>query len=337
MQIITKNWQRHGNYSGYEILINHLSIKRKIIKNFSIPFFVSKKFKSYTQLSNYSTVSLSKELRLLFKFPLNKTIFVLYGDMDFYYLHFLKRSLLKNAKNKIIVTFHHPPQEIEKRINYNRKLVLGSIDKIIVMGTNQIPFFEKYSNAKIKFIPHGIDTNYFKLNNLINKKNQILIIGVSHRDHQRNIKIIENFNKYNSNIVFKIVMPSSSAEIYKSCDNVELITQIISDNELLNFYHESKAILLSLTDCTASNTILEALSTGCPLVVNNVGAVLDYIPKDSNIPVFNNHEIEKEVIYLKKLLNDSSFAFEVGKKQRKLALNYDWKVISKTTEDFILS
>ena len=335
IQLISKNWQRHGNYSGYEKIIPNLTINYKIVKYFSILFPIAKKLKSRTQLKNYSTVALSKELKILFKLPINKTIFILYGDMDYYYLHFLKRGILKLLNNQLIVTFHHPPQEIEKRLNYNRKLVLGSIDKIIVMGPNQIPFFKKYTNAAIKFIPHGIDTDYFKPLNNIKKNNEILIIGVSHRDHQRNITIIKMMN--DCNITFKIVMPKESAKLYSNLKNVDIITERIDDKTLLNFYQSSKAILLSLVDCTASNTILEAIATGCPLVVNNVGAVKDYIPTESDIPVFKSNDIEDQVNYIRKIIEDEDFASSISKKQRILALNYDWKIISKITENFILN
>ena len=335
--ILTKNWRRHGNFSGYERLIDDLIIKTKLINSFKIPFSITKYLKGKSNLVNYSTISLSKEIKLFSLFPINETIFTLYGDMDFYYLHYLKRGIIKLLKNKIVVTFHHPPLELNNRLNYNRKKILGAIDKIIVMGPNQIPFFKKYSRADIKFIPHGIDCDYFNINNKVKKKNQVLIIGVSHRDHSRNIKIINLINKKKLNIQFLVVMSEKNSNIYKNIKNVKLITKRIDDAELLDFYHNSKAVLLSLTDCTASNTILEALATGSPLIVNNVGAVLDYIPTSSEIPVFDKNEIEEEVDYLSKIINEEVFANKIAVRQRKLAMQYDWKVIAKITEEFINS
>ncbi|MFL0352415.1 glycosyltransferase family 4 protein [Xanthomarina sp. GH4-25] len=333
---LTKNWSRHGAFSGYERLLDFINVPFNIGKQYFLPYRFIQFFASKTQLKNYKSDTVIKEWQFLFKIFKKKNIHVLYGDMDYYYLHNIKKFPFNLKKNKLIATFHHPPYELDKRMGYQRKEVLGALDKIIVMGSNQISYLQQYTQAEIKFIPHGINTQYFRYDEQQVRKNQILLIGVSHRDHVRNLAIIEEVNKQILTSFLVLITPENK-HIYASIKNVEVITNKVSDSELLSYYQESKGLLLSLIDCTASNSILEALACGCPLITNKVGAVTDYIPRESGIPVFKTEDLQASSAYIVRLLQDDEFLESISKKQRALAIKYDWKVIAKTTEDFILS
>lgn len=334
--ILTKEWARHGVNSGYELLSKYMKCKVKDVHRFFfMPYKVSRFFKFKTQLTNYKSQNVTKEFALLLNIFRKKTIHILYGDMDYFFLHFIKRFPFNLRKNTLVATFHHPPYELDKRLNYNREKILGALDKIIVMGPNQIPFFKQYSTAEIKFIPHGINTEYFNYEVNQNRKDQIFLIGVSHRDHQRNIKIINEVNRQ-FKTRFEVIITPEFEDIYSDLKNVKVNTNNISDEELLTYYRESKGLLLSLHDCTASNSILEALSCGCPLITNDVGAVKDYIPVNSGVPIFQTDQIEESAEYIINLLKDEQLLKNVGIKQRTLAKKYSWKIIAKATEDFIL-
>ncbi|WP_452231443.1 glycosyltransferase family 4 protein [Lacinutrix sp. MEBiC02595] len=332
--VLTKEWARHGKYSGYECLLDLLHFPKVLVKGFFMPYRIAHFFGKRTQLKNYKGETVAKEWRILKQIFKAKTVHVLYGDMDFYYLQYLKRFPFNIKPSKIVATFHHPPAELEKRMGYTRKKVLGTLDKIIVMGSNQIPFFEKYTNAEIRFIPHGIHLDYFTFNPEIKRANKVLIIGVSHRDHQRNIAIIKAVQKIVA-IEFLVVMRSEYAVLYQGLPQVEIHTEAVSDDDLLHYYQTFGAVLLSLTDCTASNTILEALACGCPLVVNDVGAVRDYIPKTSGLPVFDTADISGSALYLKELVENKNYSRKISSLQRELALHYDWRIIAKKTKEFI--
>lgn len=332
--VITKNWDRHGKFSGYEKLVSYLKVKFKVQKGFFLPYRIIKHLAHKIQLTNYKSENVTREWSILLKVFKSKTIVVLYGDMDYYYLHLIKRFPFNLRKNKLVAVFHHPPYELEKRLNYNRKKILGALDKVIVMGSHQIPFLKQYTNAKFEFIPHGINTDFFVGDPSKTRLNQILLIGVSHRDHDRNIKIINAVNE-RIQINFIVIILGQFAHLYKGLNNVTIVTKNISDSELLEYYQTSKGLLLSLRDCTASNTILEALATGCPLITNNVGAVKEYIPEGSGIPVFENEEIAKSADYIIALITDSAYLNEISSLQRQLAEQYNWHMVAKRTENFI--
>ncbi|WP_242131700.1 glycosyltransferase family 4 protein [Aestuariivivens marinum] len=334
--ILSKEWARHGNNSGYQRIVNYLTIAFKYPKSLKIPFKLASYLKRKTRVLNYRSETISKELFILFKVFKSKQVHILYGDMDFYFLHYLKRFPFNLRKNTLVATFHHPPYELEKRLHYNRKKVLGTLDKIIVMGPNQISFFKKYSNADIKFIPHGINTEI--TNNLkpIERKNQLLLVGTSHRDHQRNSDIMKALAN-DLDVSFVVIMFMEHAKLYKDLPNVTCLTHNVLDNELYNYYASSKGLLMSLKDCTASNAILEAMVYKCPLIINNVGAVKDYLPEGSGVPVFETDDIQGTLDYIKKLLNDDNYINEMVANQQRLVENYNWTKIAKETEDFIYS
>lgn len=337
LYVLSKDWARSGKYSGYQKIAKFYQIPTGIVKSIKIPYRLSNYLKKKTKLINYRSETLGKEFRLLFDIFRSKTIHIVYGDMDYYYLHYLKYFPFNLRKNKIIATIHHPPYELERRLQYDRKKVLGALDKIIVMGSNQIPFLEEYTKAQIKFIPHGINTNFFRPPKKKSTRiNRVFIFGISHRDHNYNIEVIKAINK-RLDVEFLVVMFEEYANKYKNLPNTKIITENIDDQELLYYYQTSKAMLLSLIDCTASNVILEALATGCPLVVNNVGAVKEYIPESSGLPVFENNNIEQTVDYFELLMTDDEFLDSVSVKQIELAKSFEWNKISELTRAFIFN
>ena len=336
LYVLSKNWSRHGAFSGYECVLEFLKLPYRLAKSVFIPYRFLKYFAKKTQLKNYQSQTVIKEWFIVLRIFSKKRVHILYGDMDYYYLRYVKRFPFNLRENELIATFHHPPYELAQRLGYKRARVLGALDKIIVMGPHQKAFLQQYTKAVIKFIPHGINTDYFNYDMAHERTNQILLIGVSHRNHERNIAII---NAVNTQIKteFMVLSTPQNARFYRSLENVKVITKNVSDTELLAYYQNSKGLLLSLIDCTASNSILEALATGCPLITNRVGAVQDYIPQTTGIPIFETEAVQASASYIIKLLTDAAYLKVISAKQRNLAKKYDWKVIAKTTEDFILS
>lgn len=335
LYILKKEWARHGKNSGYQRIINYLSMPFVVSESFKLPHKLMEYLKKKTNILNYRGDTIVKELSILFNIFKSKNIHILYGDMDYYFLRYIKKFPFNLRKNTLIATFHHPPYELEKRLKYNRKKVLGALDKIIVMGPNQKPFFEQYTSAEIKFIPHGINTEVSKEADLnAKRKNQILLVGTSHRDHIRNIEIMKRLS-LDSQVTFIIIMFEEYAAYYKEFSNATLLTHNVSDKDLYDYYRSSKGLLMSLKDCTASNAILEAMVYGCPLIINDVGAVKDYIPDQSGIPVFENNQFEETISYVNKLLTNDHYFSDIVTKQRNLVEEYDWNRIGKITEDFI--
>lgn len=333
--VINKQWARSGSFSGYQRVVDYFNCEVKSYRPLKIPYRIAKFFTIRTKLVNYQSKTFTKEFRILTRLFKKKKILITYGDMDYYYLHLIKFFPFNLFKNEVTVTFHHPPYELENRLQYDRRKILGTIDKIIVMGSNQIPFFKQYTDARIQFIPHGINTSFFKPSVASKRKKQIFIFGVSHRDHDRNFKIIEGLLLVFDDLSIVVVMAPKEAALYRRFRGVKIITRKITDEELLQFYHESSCCLLSLKDCTASNVILEALATGCPLIVNDVGAVKEYLPEESGIRVFKDYELSETINYIEEIINSSTLYSTILKKQVTWSKHYDWELIAKKTLDFI--
>ena len=80
-----------------------------------------------------------------------------------------------------------------------------------------------------------------------------------------------------------------------------------------------------------NRTILEACSCGIPVVSTDAGAVNQYIDEEWIIPYKNDEEylINEFKKQLKKFENNPDLLTNVGEKNRKNALKYDWKIVSK--------
>ncbi|TXG38869.1 glycosyltransferase [Seonamhaeicola maritimus] len=334
LYVLSKEWARHGKNSGYQRIINYFKIPLVVSKGFRLPYKLVQLLKNKTNILNYRGETVVKELVILFNIFRSKKIHVLYGDMDYYFLHYIKKFPFNIRKNTLVATFHHPTYELERRLNYNKEKVLGALDKIIVMGPNQTPFFKLYTNAEIRFIPHGINTNQENDFKPVVRQNQILLVGTSHRDHKRNIEIMEKLSQ-KATITFVIIMFEEYANQYAQFNNAILLTHNVSDKDLYYYYKTSKGLLMSLKDCTASNAILEAMVYKCPLIINDVGAVKDYIPESSGVPVFSTDNIKGTLEYIEKLIKDEEYLNKIVFNQKSLVEKYNWNIIAEETEDFI--
>ena len=93
------------------------------------------------------------------------------GERDIRYL-----IKLYNNSNfiKFVATFHKPKSILNKIFKKNK--TLKYLDGAIALGSNQAVFIKNDLKIKnVKFIPHGIDTEYFRPNKLIENKNKMFI------------------------------------------------------------------------------------------------------------------------------------------------------------------
>ena len=108
---------------------------------------------------------------------------------------------------------------------------------------------------------------------------------------------------------------------------IQEYSSVIDFTENLFEYQEP----LSSNDQDINRTILEACSCGIPVVSTEAGAVKKYIDEEWIIPYKNDEEylIKEFKKKLKKFENNPDLLTNVGEKNRKNALKYDWKIVSK--------
>lgn len=202
---------------------------------------------------------------LLALFSKNQIFHFIYPENTFKWLH-----LLKGKSNEIVCTFHQPKSYFEHN-NYWIK-VLPKLDKIILMTDKDISFFAKFvGEGNVKFIPHGVNTDFYRGDFTIGKSIDILLVGNWMRDFEFANFVFDGIYPLYPDVKICVVTNENNFQFFSKTRNLQLKTNI-SDDELIFLYQSSKCLFLPLIEYTANNAILEAAATGCKIVVasNNI-------------------------------------------------------------------
>lgn len=306
ISLVTKAWPYHGAHSGYEQIANWIT-EAKIIRPIITPYRVSSFIGKKTNRKNYTSDSVQKEIGAIFSCLLYQPdiIHFLYAGHD---LHYFGKFNSLYPKTKIVATFHQPQSELITRWENCDKRFLKPIDLAICMGRNQISFIQQYIKGRAVWIPHGIDTEFFKPNPMIKRDNyHIAIIGVSHRDTNTLFYVLSSLKVTFPDIKVTLVVKNAQESILGTLSWVDF-KGFINDEDLLMLYQKATCVLLLLNECTASNTLLETLSTGCPLIVTKVEGVMDYLGKDDAIYI-KKGDVEDTIEKVTEFLRNHSHGY----------------------------
>ncbi|MFD0933327.1 glycosyltransferase family 4 protein [Psychroflexus salinarum] len=322
----------HSSYSGYAKLLAYMEGKVIDGKDSKLPYKLSKYFSSRTsnEAGNYDSSSVQKELEL-FK-SLKKT------SKDKCLVHYLNaerdiRYNLKFKKNypntKFLATFHKPPSVLKERITETK--YLRKLDAAICVGSNQVEFIKEWLGIdQVSYIPHGVDTEFFKPYPDVEKEHCILFVGQHLRDFEVLNWAIPKFQAYDKTLKIKVVgMPFALKKVKDSKNIIKLSG--VGDEDLKRLYQTSKLMFLPLQDGTACNSILEAMACGLPIVTNAVGGNNAYLEGTHSCFENNAEVLFQEVI---NLLEDEKQGETKSILLREKALDLDWKVVAKQIGEF---
>ena len=324
------SYQHHGEFSGYD-QIRKTGIYNKIID-------VQKSFNFYFNLKNNSKNILIRvfnkvflpyiwwiELRLIFISLLspNKYIFhFIYGENLYRFFGKFK------MKNEIVLTLHQPPTILKSNASFIKSL--KRVDKIIVMSEEMEQHLKSlFPDKSICYIPHGVDTKHF-IPGKQRIKNQILQIGNWLRDFELASEVYKYLSTIDDSLKIFIVARKKYHYYFKTNNNAICLSDI-NDNYLLQLFQSSNIVFLPLKDFTANNSIIEAMSCGCEVVIGTQKKNW-HINEGLNIHFVENDHV-KIGNYLIELLTNK---IDSSSNNRTYVINnYDWKVIGKKTRSFI--
>jgi glycosyltransferase involved in cell wall biosynthesis len=212
---------------------------------------------------------------------------------------------------------------IEKRVIKNSK-------KIFIVSNNLRLRQNKYK-SKFIFIPHGVNTDYWNPENIntASIKNKygcnkyVLCVG----NHGIDKDLLYSTIKNNSKINFVVVGLSN----FKcNLQNLKLLFNI-TDDELKCLYMQCSLFVRPMNFTTANNSILEALSMGCNILVSTPDGIYDYINRNlKSVKVVKNSKFLTEFSKFYELSNK----WDEGKDIGSYAIStYDWKNIWQKTRE----
>jgi glycosyltransferase involved in cell wall biosynthesis len=283
-----------------------------------------------------------------------------YGILDnvdcFYY------SRIEDAKiktNLIIATAWQTAYFVNEFIKKNNSkpfyLVQGSEDEPAFSGKNSIsaeriyhfPFkkivinkvlFKRFENDHPLFFHVGIDTNFFKKMNNIDKEENVVLFPLRKNESKGAkyaiecaMKLLNNHN----NQLFQIVMfgDFNLKEIPEELRNKIEYYHLPKRSELLLLYNRASIFVLPSLVEGMSLPPLEAMACGCAVVVTDNGGINEYIVDNVNglvCPIRDSDCLFDKVV---SLLNDKDKREQLAKNGLSTAKEYSYdEMISKFTE-----
>lgn len=168
-----------------------------------------------------------------------------------------------------------------------------TFDYMIYHTSSQYDYYKEYFpwlKDKCKFIPFGVDYNYWKLKTYreIPEKNQYIVcVGYRKRDWNT---LLEAFDK--ANIPEKLYLIGNPNI---KCDNPRVkVLPFIPIDTLMTYIVNSKFSVVPLDDFNYSfgqMTLLQQMALGVPILAADVPAIRDYANKSHGVSLYMSYDV----------------------------------------------
>lgn len=350
--VVGTRYQHHAAHSGYEGFCQWVGNRLELPLNFreavawksaSIGGFSRKLIQKTDELvislikhPGYSLVALLTECVAAFAtLKSSDCIFhILYGDTDLCWLG----SISRIKANKLIATFHQPPDGMEM-LKVDHRITKDLAAAIIVSESQRNYLAKLLPQERIFKVPHGVDTDFFHPAGQLSEEPICITVGSHWRDfytlEQAIYKIWETCPQMHFIAVGTERYKDNKLEkgLNITDPRVQLVSGL-SDEQLRNLYQKARIAVFSFWDATANNALLEAMACGLPIVATDIGGIQEYVgneagllcsPYDSEDLNRSPEAMAKAVL---KLLENESLAKQMGAASRSRALIFDYKTVA---------
>ncbi|MCW3975679.1 MAG: glycosyltransferase family 4 protein [Candidatus Bathyarchaeota archaeon] len=191
-------------------------------------------------------------------------------------------------------------------------------------------------NAKIDIINNGVNIKEFSPKK-DHKKTGFIVLTVSRLIERKGIdyfiKAIPAIIKKHRDITIRIIGEGNrKKDLMNLAQKLKVFEFInflgyVPHNEVSNYYSSSDIFVLPSKNEGMSNTILEAMASGLPIITTDTGGTQELI--DGNgiiIPREDSDAISNAVL---KLINDRKMIEDMGNRSREIAECMSWKHVAK--------
>lgn len=193
-------------------------------------------------------------------------------------------AVRKGFKGVISATFHQPADNLK----YMNKVPPDTLDGAIAVGPSQIATIaQRFPRAMVQFLPHGVNTDWFRPNATVQKERVAICVGSHRRDYHTLQEAAKLLHGRHSGITVRAVYPSARPGKFNEIPvaemtHIEHLTDL-DEEGLRRAYQEASILALPLISATANNSLLEGMACGLPVVTTNLPDVRAYCPEKDTV------------------------------------------------------
>jgi len=205
------------------------------------------------------------------------------------YYRTLSKNVKKNNSVKEVVTVHDFTYEyfakgLKKMIHtMQKKKAIKAADVVLCISQNTkkdlLHFFPEFSNKDIRVVYNGVSSEYFKISDVINDKDQIsYFLFVGSRAAYKNFDFcVSAISQQNAKYRFKIVGPELDKKEIVTLNKFLLgrwdFVGNVENNKLNQLYNNAFALLYPSSYEGFGIPIVEAMKAGCPFIALNASSI----------------------------------------------------------------
>jgi glycosyltransferase involved in cell wall biosynthesis len=283
MIALSFSFAHHGRFSAYHHLLDYLN-EEDVAVDASMPAWTYRKpfnLRGWSQ-----TAWRAHKERQAYGFARSghhEWLHYLYPEQGYRHGRHLRQKGLKIAMSC------HLPHSVIESLGTECDIFkegLSIADALILMSPDDLNDYRRLApNAKIAFIPHGIDIHHFKPADYENSVRRghatILTVGGMLRDFETLAQVIEIAASRKVPRKFQVITSKALLErlrlrLSESARRYFEPLHGISDDELLKRYQQADLLYLPLLSATANNAVLEAMACGLPMLLSDLPACRAY-------------------------------------------------------------
>lgn len=307
----------------YDIIIDGQAEYNFVFKTiYKFPHFIVRRYRRYFGWRLWFT-----ELRCIIRAVLfkNQIFHIIYGE------NILKNlGRFKGKNNKIICTYHQPYSIFKENKSWMQSI--KKVDKIILVSNKDLKYFNEITNnIPVKFIPHGVNTEFFRPAN-VKREKSVLMVGNWLRDFSFANKVFSDLIKKDSEIIIHIVTNEENFKYFSLSPRI-LLKNNISNENLRILYQKSGLVFFPLVEFTANNAILEAASCNVDILIATNNKNMSYF--NENYIHYLNLEVKQVVDFIIKKLNKfPDYSNKINNREF-VVNNYSWNKVAQITQSYL--
>ena len=193
------------------------------------------------------------------------------------------------------------------------RYALKSVDGLIYHSKVCEEFYSRhFPTRRRRFVPFGIDTDFFAPLASVPTDDYALSIGYAKRDYTTLIRAWRN-------ISFPLKIVGVSRRWIQKNGNVEFLPRV-PILELRRLMHNARFVILPIDNVkhsTGQTTLLQCMSMGKPVIATRAHGIIDYCSHGSDCLLVKNADLDDYVDKIMLLMEDTDIARRISSNARK--------------------